>query len=92
MPDRTPTDPDRGFETADPSSDDATIELLGDAEQLDVVDDREEAWAPGEPPPGVPADEVLQIHVFGEAEPPADDLDLPEDAFDLPAPDDDLAE
>jgi hypothetical protein len=92
MPHRIPTDRDRGLGTASTSSDDATIELLGDAELLDVVDDNEESWAPGEPPPGVPAEEVLRIHVLGEAEPPADDLDLPDDAFDLPVPDDGLLE
>jgi hypothetical protein len=55
---------------------DAEIELLGDHEPVDVVDVVDESWAPGEPPPGVPGDEVLSVHPLTEREPPAEELDM----------------
>ena len=63
------------------------IELLGDPENLDVVDELDERWAPGEPAPGIPADEVLTVHALTETELSADQLGIPDEAFDLPAPD-----
>ena len=68
----------------------AEIELLGnDHEPVDVVDLVDESWAPGQRAPGVPADEVLHVHVLTEREPPADELDLNQIAQDrlAPAPD-----
>lgn len=64
------------------------IALLGDEEMIDEVDTIEESWAPGEPSPGLPADEVLQVHSLSAREPSADELDIAEDARELPAPDD----
>jgi len=61
---------------------DTEIELLGDHEPVDVVDVVDEAWAPGQPPPGVPGDEVLHVHPLTEREPSADELDLNEVARD----------
>lgn len=61
---------------------DTEIELLGDEESVDVVDVVDENWAPGEPPPGVPGDEVLHVHLLTEREPAADELDLTEVAQD----------
>lgn len=75
----------------DASSEDAEIELLGDGELLDEVDADEESWSPGEPPPGVPADEVLHVHPLTEAEPSADLLDVSEDDLELPVPEDDAS-
>jgi hypothetical protein len=60
------------------------IELSSDEE---VVDARATSWAPGEPPPGEPTDEILYVHELTEAEPPADVLDMPEDGLELPRPD-----
>lgn len=62
---------------------DAEIEVLGDDhEPVDVVDLVDESWAPGQPPPGVPGDEVLHVHRLTEGEPSADELDLDESARD----------
>jgi hypothetical protein len=61
--------------TWDPSED-SEIELLGDHEPEDVVDVVDESWAPGEPPPGVPGEEVLHVRPLTEHEPPADDLEI----------------
>ena len=55
---------------------DAEIELLGSAETLDEVDLLDANWAPGQPPPGVPAEEVLHVHRWPERQDSADDLDL----------------
>ncbi|MGZ6969616.1 MAG: hypothetical protein ACXVKN_17970, partial [Acidimicrobiia bacterium] len=57
---------------------DAEIELLGQDEPVDVVDVVDvvdERWAPGEPPPGIPGDEVLHVHPLTGSEPPAEELD-----------------
>jgi hypothetical protein len=86
--DRTSGEPQRrGYDAdveATPDSatwdadEDAEIELLGDHEPVDVVDLVDESWAPGQPPPGVPGDEVLHVHRLTERESPADELDLDE--------------
>jgi hypothetical protein len=55
---------------------DTEIELLGDDESVDVVDVVDESWAPGEPPPGVPGDEVLHVHPLTGRELPADELEV----------------
>jgi hypothetical protein len=60
------------------------IELSSDEE---VVDARTTSWAPGEPAPGEPADEILYVHQLTETEPPADSLDIPDDGLELPLPD-----
>ena len=60
----------------------AEVELLGDAENVDEVDLVDENWAPGQLPPGVPVDEVLHIHSMMEREPSADELDVNETAHD----------
>lgn len=57
---------------------DAEIELLGNHEPVDVVDVVDESWAPGEPPPGIPGDEVLHVHPLTGSEPPAEELDISE--------------
>ncbi len=57
---------------------DAEVELLGDADHIDEVDLVDENWAPGQPPPGVPVDEVLHIHSMMNPEPTADELDVNE--------------
>ncbi len=65
------------------------IALLGDGDTIDEVDTIEESWAPGEPSPGLAADEVLQVHSLRAREPSADELEVAEDdARELPAPDD----
>jgi hypothetical protein len=61
---------------------DAEIELLGDVEPVDVVDVVDESWAPGQPPPGVPGDEVLHVHELTEREVPADELEVGDRAHD----------
>jgi len=73
------------------AGEDAEIELLGDGELLDEVEPDEETWSPGEPPPGVPADEVLDVHPLTEAEPSADLLDVSEDDLERPVPEDDVS-
>ena len=45
------------------------------------------AWAPGEPAPGEPTDEILYVHQLTETEPLADSLDIPDDRLELPFPD-----
>jgi len=60
------------------AGEDAEIELLADGDRLDEVDAAEANWAPGEPPPGVPADEVLHVRPLTGAEPSADLLDVPD--------------
>jgi hypothetical protein len=57
---------------------DAEIELIGDGEPFDEVDVIDEDWAPGQPPPGMPIEEVLHVHSFTDREPSADDLDVDE--------------
>ena len=57
---------------------DAEIELLGGDGFLDEVDAVDEAWAPGQPPPGLPAEEVLHVHAWPEREVSPDDLDIDE--------------
>ena len=57
---------------------DAEVELLGDADNVDEVDLVDENWAPGQPPPGVPVDEVLHIHSMMNRAPTADELDVNE--------------
>ena len=52
---------------------DAEIELIGDREPFDEVDLEDENWAPGQPPPGVPVEEVLHVHVFDESKEPGDE-------------------
>lgn len=54
----------------------AEVELLGDQESIDEVDVVDEMWAPGQPSPGMPADEVLHIRTFADGERPADELEL----------------
>ncbi len=87
---------DQGGHEATPDSatwdvqENAEIELLGtDHEPVDVVDLVDERWAPGQPAPGVPEDEVLHVQVLTEREAPADDLDMDQGARDrlMPAPD-----
>ncbi len=70
--------------------DNAEIALLGDQETIDEVDAIEESWAPGEPSPGLSADEVLQVHSLSTREPSADQLDVAQDGRELPAPEDDV--
>jgi len=60
------------------------IELSSDEE---VVDARATSWAPGEPPPGEPTDEILYVHELTVTEPPADVLDIPEGGVEFPQPD-----
>jgi hypothetical protein len=55
---------------------DAEIELLGSPDSLDEVDVLDANWAPGQPEPGVPAEEILHVHRWTEGEDSADDLDL----------------
>jgi hypothetical protein len=62
------------------------VALLGDGEPVDEVDVAEERWAPGELPPGLPADEVLGVHTLTESEPPAEVLDVGVDDLELPVP------
>jgi len=57
---------------------DAEIELIGDREPFDEVDVVDEAWAPGQPPPGMPIEEVLHVHAYADREPTADDLEVDE--------------
>ena len=57
---------------------DAEIELIGDREPFDEVDVFDESWAPGQPPPGLPIEEVLHVHAYTDREPSADDIDLDE--------------
>ena len=57
---------------------DAEIELIGDREPFDVVDVADENWAPGQPPPGMPIEEVLHVHAYTDRAPSADDLELDE--------------
>lgn len=76
-----PTAPEGDRETTPDSAtwdaqDGAEIELLGDHEPVDVVDVIDESWAPGEPPPGLPGDEVLHIHPLTGHEPAADELEV----------------
>jgi hypothetical protein len=61
--------------TWDPSED-SEIELLGNHEAEDIVDVVDEGWAPGEPPPGVPGEEVLHVHRLTEREPPPEELEI----------------
>lgn len=55
---------------------DAEIELLGEEGALDEVDVLDENWAPGQLPPGLPAEEVLHVHSWPDPELSADDLDI----------------
>ena len=55
---------------------DAEIELLGEEGALDEVDVLDENWAPGQPAPGVPAEEVLHVHAWPDPGLSADDLDI----------------
>ena len=64
----------------------AEVELLGEFGFLDEVDLVDESWAPGQPAPGMPADEVLHIQTFPDFEPQADELDLSEIAHDRLSP------
>jgi len=57
---------------------DAEIELIGDREPFDEVDVVDESWAPGQPPPGMPIEEVLHVHSYMERERSVDDLDVDE--------------
>jgi hypothetical protein len=57
---------------------DAEIELIGDRVPYDEVDVVDEDWAPGQPPPGIPIEEVLHVHELTEREPSPDDLELDE--------------
>ncbi len=72
MPMRLPTPDSATWDV----SEDAEIELLGSAEALDQVDLLDANWAPGQPPPGVPAEEILHVHRWPEREDSVDDLDL----------------
>lgn len=88
-PDRTGAGEETSGSESRDADEGAEIELLGDGEPVDEVDPVEETWAPGEPPPGVPIDEVLHVHPLTAAEPSADLLDVPEDDLELPVPEDD---
>jgi hypothetical protein len=55
--------------------DDTEIELIGDHEPFDEVDLDDENWAPGQPPPGVPVEEVLHVHLLTEREEAVDELE-----------------
>ncbi len=55
---------------------DAEIELLGSPDFLDEVDVIDANWAPGQPEPGMPAEEILHVHRWPAGEDSADDLDL----------------
>jgi hypothetical protein len=62
---------------------DIDVELLGDRDSVDVVDQVDESWAPGQGRPGLPNDEVLHVHADTdpvELEP--DELDVDETAHD----------
>lgn len=61
---------------------DAEIELIGEHEPFDEVDLADESWAPGQPPPGMPVDEVLHVHSLTEREASADELEVDEEARD----------
>lgn len=72
---------------------DAEIELIGEHEPFDEVDLADESWAPGQPPPGMPVEEVLHVHSLTEREAPADELEVGEEARDdLDAASDELFE
>jgi len=62
------------------ASDGVEIELIGDHEPFDEVDLDDENWAPGQPPPGVPVEEVLHVHLLTEREVAADELEVEEEA------------
>ena len=80
-----PATPHTGAEdvgTWDPLED-TEIELLtDDHEAVDVVDLADESWAPGQPTPGMPEDEVLHVHVLTEREQGAEELELDDTARD----------
>jgi hypothetical protein len=67
----------------DRTADDGRLVELVDGEVMDA-DESQWAASPGEPPAGEPTDEVLRVHTLLAAEPPADDLDVPEDGLELP--------
>jgi hypothetical protein len=60
------------------------IELLNDGEEIDAS---ALGWAPGEPPPGEPTDEILHVHELTASEPSADLLEIPEDGLEIAEPD-----
>ena len=72
LPIRLPTPPSATWDVHE----DAEIELLGTVDSLDEVDVLDANWAPGQPPPGVPAEEILHVHRWPEQEDSPDDLDL----------------
>ncbi len=74
---------------AQPGAEDDDIALLGDVESVDEVDMSQESWAPGEPAPGLAADEVLSVHPLTAREPSADVLDVGGEDLELPVPDED---
>lgn len=55
---------------------DAEIELLGEEGTLDEVDVLDANWAPGQPPPGLPAEEILHVHSWLSPGGSPDDLDI----------------
>ena len=87
---RTLDEPEEGdaFEVSD-DVDQAETALLGDIESMDEVDTTDERWAPGEPSPDLPADEVLRVHTLSNHEPTADVLDVGCNDLELPVPDED---
>jgi hypothetical protein len=87
-PERPDPDEDTSAAESWASGENGEVELLDDGEPVDAVD-IEDSWAPGEPPVGLPADEVLRVHALTASEPPADLLDVSDDALDLPVPDGD---
>ncbi|MFI5053816.1 MAG: hypothetical protein ACHQDE_05590 [Acidimicrobiia bacterium] len=71
------------------SGENGDVELTDTGEAIDTEDAVDEDWAPGEPPVGLATDEVLHVHVLTEREPSADELDVGDDALELPTPDED---
>lgn len=88
-PERPEADEDTSAAGGRASGENGEVELLDDGEPVDEVDVIEEGWAPGEPPVGFPADEVLRVRELTATEPSADLLDVSDDALDLPGPDED---
>ena len=88
-PERPEADEDSRAADGRASDENGEVELLDDGEPVDEADVIEESWAPGEPPVGFPADEVLRVRELTATEPSADLLDVSDDALDLPGPDED---
>ena len=52
-------------------------DIVAEPDYLDV-DVIDEDWAPGQPPPGMPIEEVLHVHSYTDREPSVDSLDVDE--------------